>query len=114
MDISVTQNWAVETCCKCKIQFAVPTGAQQRWKDSGENFYCPNGHGQHYCETPAAREKKARVKAEAELEKKVVRIEELEGRLEAMKGTLAAERAWKKRYKKQKNGNTEITEGAEK
>lgn len=110
MSITVTQEWAVETCCKCKVQFAVTAGAQGRWKDSGETFYCPNGHGQCYRETPAAREKKARQKAEAELAKKNTRVEELEGRLEAMKGTLAAERAWKKRYKKQTGGKTEIGE----
>lgn len=37
-------------CCKCHILFAVPkdfNDEQLRRKEDGE-FYCPNGHAQHY------------------------------------------------------------------
>lgn len=35
-------------CYKCHMLFAVPAHAHERWRDTGEYFWCPNGHSQHY------------------------------------------------------------------
>ena len=40
-----------ETCCNCSIIFAMPHTLYWRLKTSGGEFYCPNGHGQHYTQT---------------------------------------------------------------
>ena len=40
-----------ETCCKCGIVFGMEKEYRQRKIDEGGNFYCPNGHGQHYSDS---------------------------------------------------------------
>ena len=47
-----------ETCCNCGIEFAMPASFQQKKRENGGSFYCPNGHGQHYSETEVDRLKK--------------------------------------------------------
>ena len=39
-----------ETCCKCKMQFAMPDSFHSTMLQLSENgsFYCPAGHAQHY------------------------------------------------------------------
>jgi hypothetical protein len=33
-------------CYKCGVVFGVPDELNQRHKQKGDSFYCPNGHGQ--------------------------------------------------------------------
>jgi hypothetical protein len=38
-----------ETCFSCGVVFAMESRFQERLaKNPGKNFYCPNGHSQHY------------------------------------------------------------------
>ncbi len=37
-----------EECIDCGVIFAIPVSLQDRLKESHRNFYCPNGHHQHY------------------------------------------------------------------
>ena len=50
--ISGYTQLVTETCCSCGVMFAMPEALQERaLRDRGSNgrqFYCPNGHGQHY------------------------------------------------------------------
>lgn len=46
------------TCCNCQCLFAVPAGVRKKWVESGANFYCPNGHVQHYTESDTQRLRK--------------------------------------------------------
>jgi hypothetical protein len=48
--IQVTADLITETCCRsdCGILFAVPADWQARKRRDHTNFYCPNGHDQHY------------------------------------------------------------------
>lgn len=39
------------TCCSCGVIFGIEKNFKQRLRDSGDSFYCPAGHGQHYTET---------------------------------------------------------------
>lgn len=32
------------TCAACGVQFCVPTDLFKGFKETGQNFYCPNGH----------------------------------------------------------------------
>ena len=41
-------HWITETCCKCHIQFQVSREHSRQLRISGEDFWCPNGHMQHY------------------------------------------------------------------
>lgn len=40
-----------EICCKCNVRFAMNDETYNYYISTGENFYCPNGHGQHYLKT---------------------------------------------------------------
>lgn len=44
-----TGTLVIEDCCTCHITFGI-TRAMYNWLQSrtDENFYCPNGHPQHY------------------------------------------------------------------
>lgn len=44
-----------ESCCNCNIVFAIPSHMQQRLKEKGGSFWCPNGHEQHYTQTEVTR-----------------------------------------------------------
>lgn len=39
---------AVVTCYKCAVRFGMPDGMQRRCQELGGDFWCPNGHQQHY------------------------------------------------------------------
>lgn len=42
------QRMASETCCSCKIVFAMPQELQDELIKTHAWFYCPKGHSQHY------------------------------------------------------------------
>lgn len=54
----------IETCCNCGITFGMDKAFQQERLNTGKNFYCPNGHSQHYTDSIAAKLKDAEKKAE--------------------------------------------------
>jgi hypothetical protein len=45
-------------CYKCGIPFAVPAQHYRQLQDSGDSFWCPNGHRQHFTETTEQRMQK--------------------------------------------------------
>lgn len=90
--MEMTTEWGIETCCNCGMQFAVPKDVQTRWKEHGQRFYCPNGHGQHYSKSRVATEREARLEAEERLRQKELRVEELEGRILELMGTPVVKR----------------------
>ena len=49
-DLSVTTQLSRLTCGTCSIPFAIPAPMHERVKQSGDWFYCPNGHRIHYYE----------------------------------------------------------------
>lgn len=38
----------LETCLTCDLKFGVDSEFLRKRKEDHKNFYCPNGHGQHY------------------------------------------------------------------
>ncbi len=46
-----TGNLALETCCVCGTVYAASAILLDARKDSGDTFWCPNGHGQSYTES---------------------------------------------------------------
>jgi len=49
--INISTKFEVIHCCKCGIPFAVPERIRRMWLESGDSFYCPNGHRQAYCDS---------------------------------------------------------------
>ena len=44
-------TWKVEQCCSCGVPFAMTKETYENYLSNGRNFYCPNGHQQHYTES---------------------------------------------------------------
>jgi hypothetical protein len=47
-EVVVTERLVTEQCCNCSVWFAMPSGLNERLRENGGLFYCPNGHSQHY------------------------------------------------------------------
>lgn len=47
-----------ESCCNCGVVFGLHEPTYNQRREDGKNFFCPNGHSQHYSETEASRLKK--------------------------------------------------------
>jgi len=51
MAITLGVQFVEESCCQCGVLFAMTVDYKNRMRELAEtrNFYCPNGHSQHYC-----------------------------------------------------------------
>lgn len=72
--LTATTTLVTEECCKCHILFAIPKALQDNlleWRGpNGREFFCPNGHAQHYIgETEAQRLKRELDEAKARIER---------------------------------------------
>ena len=47
-EISTGQKFKVDACCACGVQFAYPYSLYRNARDTGQSFYCPNGHSLSY------------------------------------------------------------------
>lgn len=76
---SLTELVSMETivCYSCAILFAVPSDYKKNLRSNQNNFYCPNGHVQHYCKSTEAilKEKMDRLERQSAEEKK--RLEDM-------------------------------------
>lgn len=61
-----------ETCCACGVVFAMPDWFQRQLKKTGETFYCPSGHGQHYRDNLRAENDRLKKEIEQERERKTL------------------------------------------
>lgn len=96
--LEIKQNFEIIYCCKCGIPFAVPASIREDWTKTGESFYCPNGHSQHYSESEVS-------KLEKELQRERKRKEWAER--QATIATQQAEYA-ERRRRAQKAVNTKL------
>ena len=51
-------------CPKCKITFFLLDEVNNRFRESGENFFCPNGHSMSYTDSTTAKLKAAEKRVE--------------------------------------------------
>lgn len=93
--IQMALSFETITCFKCQMAFAVPSASKRRWRESGDEFWCPNGHGQHYVETEIQRlqkqldqERKRREWAESAKESAYQSLEDERKRVAALKGVV--------------------------
>lgn len=82
-----------EECFRCGTLFWMADSVHRRAKQKGETFWCPNGHGQVYCETEVAKlqkqleqQKKRTEWAEGEAERQRERVEQRDRSLAAQRG----------------------------
>ena len=48
LGITLSSNYTVETCIVCGIHYAFPNEFYNQRRNDHKDFYCPNGHAQHY------------------------------------------------------------------
>lgn len=64
MVFTLNGRFVLETCCTCGIAFALPEEYQEKKMENHTNFYCPNGHAQHYGGKTEAEKLKDKLAAE--------------------------------------------------
>lgn len=91
--VEFTEQW--QRCISCGVWFGVDEYFDRQRRQSKQNFYCPNGHGQAYCESEADRVRKqlAEKQQELDLQKQNLAMErqlriDTETRLEREKSAL--------------------------
>lgn len=78
-----TEDFNRVRCCTCGILFGFSKEIEELWRDSHQNFHCPNGHSLHW-DGPTSQDKDLK-----ELRKKV---EELKKKVESLSAELANEK----------------------
>lgn len=63
-------------CYKCAVPFAIPAQLKQRLIDTGDEFFCPNGHDQHYTRSTVDLLKEKLQKQEQENKQQVERMQQ--------------------------------------
>lgn len=58
--MQVTTTYTIIDCFKCGTLFALPDQVNDELVRTGRNFFCPNGHQQHYSESTEAKLKTER------------------------------------------------------
>lgn len=56
-------------CCNCGVVFAITQDMYERRLEDGENFFCPNGHKQHYTRKEKLEDKIAELEDKLQLAK---------------------------------------------
>lgn len=77
-----------EICCNCSTPFAILLNLQDRRRDDGEIFYCPNGHPQSYRESTVTKLERKLYRERQVLDQTKASLRETEKDLKAKKGQL--------------------------
>ncbi len=93
-----TATLETETCCNCGILFAMPAEIRQRRLREGGDFYCPNGHGQHYTKTTEQQLREQLMREKSQREQAQAEANDLRDKNLKMNGKLS------RVYKRVKNG----------
>ena len=64
--LSQSTRFVIEECYKCHVQFAITQQHYEYCRERGYEFYCPNGHPQHYSESDIQRLTKERDSARSD------------------------------------------------
>ena len=62
IDLFTGSQFVGEKCCNCGVTFAMEASFQQERLKDHKNFFCPNGHSQHYTGETEADKLKKKVK----------------------------------------------------
>lgn len=91
MSIQLNQTFEMESCCNCRVAFAIPTDLMARLRQTHRLFYCPNGHGQSYMGETMAEKLSRELKQEKALHLETsIRADTLEREREKFKKRISA------------------------
>lgn len=91
--IKVDVEIVPEQCCDCGVYFGIDSYHKKRLLETGDSFFCPNGHEQYYTQKESLVEQLNKVKAElqeAHTNKKYYynKLKDTERSLSAAKGVV--------------------------
>lgn len=66
----------VMDCSQCGVPYGFSTSYEDRRRDDGEGWFCPNGHSQAFSDSGVDRERQRANRAEAELKRARIQREE--------------------------------------
>ncbi len=87
--ITTMTTYTVVDCFKCGCLFAVPAQVNDELVRTGRNFFCPNGHSQHYTDSTDKRlreERERSARLAARLDQAQAAREAAERRVSAARG----------------------------
>lgn len=87
-------------CFRCHVLFAVESMTRKHYIDTGDYFYCPNGHRQYYTESTIQKLEKQLETKQRALDHKQKELEWSEQRTRNVKNSLKAEKGAKTKLKK--------------
>ena len=58
VQMSNDDEFSSVNCCECGIVFKFTKKIEEMWRESGKNFYCPNGHSLHWSKPIESKEQK--------------------------------------------------------
>lgn len=73
-------------CGKCQLNFSIPTSLRSKLKISGDKFYCPMGHTQHYGKSQGEADRKTIDELKCMVDKSEFERECAENSLRTQKG----------------------------
>ena len=68
-ELKLSFNLTTLACYRCGIVFGIPSNRYRVLHETGDNFWCPNGHDQCFMETVSQRHRKDMDRKEQELER---------------------------------------------
>jgi len=82
----------VECCGACGVLFAAPELLMSKCRETGDNFFCPNGHSLVYIDTENNRLKRQLASTKDRLAVARARADQTEASLRATKGVVTKQR----------------------
>ena len=77
-----------ETCCNCGIAFGMPDSFMRQKRRDTTNFFCPNGHPQHYAVSEVDKLRKQLELQKAATEYERARAQRIDRQLVASRGQI--------------------------
>lgn len=88
--LAIGIKFTVIDCASCGILFAITADLEERRREDGQSFSCPNGHPQHFTASELDRAKKRIKTLEEEIERKQRRYAQEKDARERTERSLAA------------------------
>ena len=84
IEISTNTKLITEECCECGVLFAIPMALRGQLLRTGNMFYCPAGHPQHYRDSTEERLRVANAQLKREKNHNSSLTDQLDGALKAI------------------------------
>lgn len=92
LDGDVLVSLTTTSCCNCGVVFAMPADLNDKRREDGQNFYCPNGHPLCYRRSEADRLREQLDRANGRVKFEADQREAAERSRRALRGVITKQR----------------------